>query len=81
VTIFYAICLFASYVHYELLFFMALLVLLCFRWMHFQWCGFVYACALINVDQRLEMKMKIKIKTTWAAGTFFFTKFQQFVWR
>ncbi len=35
-------------------------VLLCFCWMHFQWCGFVYACALINVDQGVRDEDKNK---------------------
>ncbi len=46
--------------HYELLFFMADVVLLCFHYMHFQWCGFVYACALINVDQGVRDEDKNK---------------------
>ncbi len=37
--------------HYELLFLIAVDVLLCFCWMHFWWCGFVCAHALIDVDQ------------------------------
>jgi hypothetical protein len=41
---------------------MTLLVLLCFCWMHFQWCGFVYACALINVDQRVRNEDEDKNK-------------------
>jgi len=37
--------------HYELLFSIALDLSLCFCWMHFQWCDFVCAHALIDVDQ------------------------------
>jgi hypothetical protein len=51
VAIFNTICLFAGYVHNELLFLIASDVSLCFCWMHFWWCGFVCAHALIDVDQ------------------------------
>ncbi len=37
--------------HYELLFSIAPDVSLCFCWMHFRWCDFVCAHALIDVDQ------------------------------
>jgi hypothetical protein len=54
VSIFYIACLFASNVHYELLFSMTLAMLRCFHWMHFWWYGFVCTSGLIDVDQGVE---------------------------
>lgn len=45
------ICLFASNVHYVLLFSLATVMLLCFLWVHFLWCGCVCTYVLMDVDQ------------------------------
>jgi hypothetical protein len=45
--------------------------------MHFWWCGFVCAHALIETK---ELKMKIRKKIAQGEGTFF-NNFQQFVGR
>jgi hypothetical protein len=77
-AILYTICLFVSYVQYKFLFFTALIVLLCFHYMHFQWCGFVYACALIDVDQRVRDEDKNK---SYFGAMYLLFHLQQFVGR
>jgi hypothetical protein len=32
-------------------YFSMVVVMLCFQWMHFQWCGFICTIFLIDVDQ------------------------------
>jgi hypothetical protein len=41
----------AHNVHYVLLLFMMPIVLLCFRWVHFLWCGYVCVSVLMDVNQ------------------------------
>jgi hypothetical protein len=74
VSIFYIVCLFASNVHYELLFFMTLAMLWCFHWMHFWWYGFVSASGLMDVDQGVEYEDKQE-ELFGRKGGFSFTSF------
>lgn len=74
VSIFYIVCLFASNVHYELLFLMTPAMLRCFDWMHLWWYGFVCASGLMDVDQGVEYEDKQE-ELFGRKEEFFFTSF------
>ncbi len=54
-------CLFASNGNYGLLLLTMLALLLCFCWMHFWWCGVVFATTLMEESQGVERKIRMEL--------------------
>jgi hypothetical protein len=45
------LCLYANNVHYVCFCVMMPIVFLCFRWVHFVWCGYVPVGILMDINQ------------------------------
>jgi hypothetical protein len=60
---FMQICLFASNVHYGPLFIFMHVMLLCFRWAHFWWCGCVCTSVLMDVNQGFASEYEDKTRS------------------